>query len=124
MAIFNIPYKRAHASSVEFKTEIDGEYTAHEQRSCMQTDERNSWILEFEKAPNEFEALRSFFVAQKGKFRAFQFQWLKFNADGKSAGGNDLWYTVRFNTDKLDFKIDQLGYKTFSVPIVEVVTDE
>lgn len=124
MDTFTIRYNRAHASALEFKTEIDGEYTAHEQRACMWTNERNSWTLEFEKSPATFETLRSFFSAQKGRFRAFNFQWLKTNINGKPAGGNDLWYIVRFDTDKLDFKINELGYKTFSVPIVQVMSDE
>ena len=124
IATFDIKYNRAHAASLEFKTEVDGEYTAHEQRACIQTNGRNSWILEFEKSPATFIAMRSFFDARKGKFRAFDFQWKKYNAQGKDIGGDDLWYIVRFDTDKLDFKIDQLGYKTFSVPIVQVMTYE
>jgi hypothetical protein len=121
---FSIKYNRAHSSSIEFKTEIDGEYTAHEQRACLQTNERNSWTLEFEKTPTTFEAMRSFFIARKGRFRAFNWQWKRLDSNGRNIGGNDQWYIVRFDTDKLDFKIDQLGYKTFTVPIVQVMTGE
>jgi hypothetical protein len=124
MDTFTIKYNRAHASAVEFKTEVDGEYTAHEQRACMQSIERNSWTLDFEKTPTTFETMRSFFIAQKGKFRAFNWQWKKQDENGRPLGGNDLWYIVRFDTDKLDFKINELGYKTFSVPIVQVMSGE
>ena len=72
----------------------------------------------------ELERMRSFFIARKGRFRAFNFQWKKQDENGRPLGGNDQWYIVRFDTDKLDFKIDQLGYKTFTVPIVQVMSGE
>lgn len=124
MDTFAIKYNRAHNSAIEFKTEIDSEYTAHEQRACLRTNERNYWTLDFEKTPKTFEEMRSFFVAQKGRFRAFNWQWKKLDSNGRKLGGNDQWYIVRFDTDKLDFKIDSLGYKTFTVPIVQVMSSE
>lgn len=112
MDTFAIKYNRAHASAVEFNTSVDSEYTAHEQRSCLQSLPRNSWTLEFEKTPTAFEAVRSFFIAQKGKFKAFNWTY-----DGTA-------YIVRFDTDKLDFKVNELKYKTFTVPIVQVLSNE
>lgn len=122
--VFNIKYNRAHASTVEFKTDIDSEYTVHEQRACMQTNERNSWTLEFEKTPSNFQNVRSFFIRHKGKFKAFSWQWKETDDLGRYIGGDGLFYNVRFDTDKLDFKINELGYKTFSIPIIQVVTTE
>jgi len=122
--VFNIKYKRAHASAVEFKTEVDSEYTAHEQRSCLQTLPRNSWTLDFEKTPSNFKDVRSFFIRHKGKFKAFRWQWKETNELGRYVGGDGKFYMVRFDTDKLDFKIDELGYKMFSVPIVQVLSYE
>lgn len=118
MDTFSYPYKRAHAGSIEFKTDIDGEYSAHEQRNALWTNPRRSWVLEFEKAPAAFAAIGGFFIAQKGRLKAFQWTW---TAD---KGGDGQTYTVRFGVDKLDFNVDRLGYKTFSLPIVEVVTSE
>lgn len=112
LALFDIPHKRAHQAAIEFATDIDSPYTTHEQRNALWANPRYSWVLEFEKSPAMFAAVRDFFIARKGRLQAFQFIW-----DG-------LTYTVRFDTDKLDFRINEIGYKTFSLTLVQVVTSE
>ena len=113
---FNIYYKRAYEASIEFTTIISGTYS--EQRTAVQSKPRHRWILEFEKTPTSFTTVNDFFIAQKGRQKAFNWKW------DKSRGGDDVTYTVRFDDDKLDFKNDEANYKTFTLPIIEVFDGE
>jgi hypothetical protein len=124
MDTFSIPYKYAHESTVSFKTDIDGEYSAHEQRNSLWTNPRRTWVLDFEKTPAAFSAVSAFFIAQKGRWKAFSWTWKQYDDNGRYLGGDGNTYTVRFDVDDLDFKINRLGYKTFSLTLVEVVTSE
>lgn len=112
MDTFNVTYVRAHVAADEFKTLVDGEYTAHEQRMQLWTNPRRSWNLDFQKTPETFAAVRAFFITQKGKYKAF-----KWNYEGEEI-------TVRFDTDKLEYSVDVNKFKEFSLRLVEVVTNE
>lgn len=121
MDIFAIPYKRAYASFVEFKTEVDEAYSANEQRNAAWTNGRMGWTLEFEKDYATTQAVREFFKAQKGRWKAFYFLWRKNHPQtGEFMGGDDKLYTVRFDTDKLELQHVSSGYNTFSIPLLQV----
>lgn len=123
LEIFTAPWVRAHQRRISFKTDIDGEYTAHEQRNAQWMNPRRSWTLSFEKTPDTITAVQAFFIARKGKWQAFSWQYKSTDKYGRPTGGDDQWYTVRFDTDDLDEAI-QSGYSTFDLPIVTVVTSE
>lgn len=115
MDTFNIPWTVTREYIVEFKTDVDGEYTAHEQRNSLWTNPRRHWTLPIPKNPTNFAALCAFFIAQKGKWKAFSFYW----DTAKDGDGNT--YTVRFDQDSMTFNADEGHYL---VPIVEVRTSE
>lgn len=117
MDTFNIKYNRAYQSSIQFKTQITNEYMGNEQRNSLWTNPLSSWTLQFEKTPEAFNQLKAFFIAQKGKYRAFYWKW------EVNRGGDGQTYKVRFDTDTLDAAIqvtNHNGYATFSVKIVQV----
>jgi len=117
MDIFNIKYNSAYQSSIQFKTQLTNEYTANEQRNSLWTNPLSSWTLQFEKTPEAFNNLKAFFVAQKGKGKAFYFTW------EIDKGGDGQQYKVRFDTDILDFNMqvtNKNGYATFSLKLVQV----
>lgn len=117
----HIPYNRAHVSGVQFKTEIDGEYTANEQRNKLWTNPRRSWVLDFEKTKDGYQELEDFFILCGGRFRAFNWKWAATDKYGRPAGGNGVTYLVRFDTDEIKPTIDSLGGRFISIPIVQVV---
>lgn len=117
MDTFNIYYNKAYQSSIEFKTQITNEYLPNEQRNSLWSNELSNWTLQFEKTPEAFSELKAFFIAQKGKGKAFYWTW------AINKGGDGKQYKVRFDTDKLDSAIqvvNQNGYATFNLKIVEV----
>lgn len=112
---FNFPYKQAHVSSVEFNTLVDETFTGGEQRRDVWSSPRHMWQLDFEKNQVDRTALTTFFVNQRGRKTAFNWTW------DSSKGGDGATYLVRFDTDKLDFNILEMGYSIFSITLIQVV---
>jgi hypothetical protein len=118
---FNFYYKKAYTSSVQFNTIVDEKFTGKEQRRDVWTNPRRKWMLEFEKNKVDRESLVNFFIAQKGRKKAFNWTWLATDpVTGEKLGGDGQTYLVRFDTDELQLDILELGYSTFSIPIVQV----
>lgn len=120
---FTAPWVRAHKRKISFKTDIDGEYTAHEQRNALWTNPRHSWTLSFEKSPEAIAAIQDFFIARRGKWGSFYWVYSSTDKYGRPTGGDDKTYLVRFDIDDFDETV-QSGYSTFDLPIVEVITSE
>lgn len=115
---FDFDYKRAYTSSVQFNTIVDEKFTGKEQRRDTWSNPRRKWVLEFEKNKVDREALVNFFIAKKGRKIAFNWTW------GTDKGGDGKTYLARFDTDELRLDILELGYSTFSIPIVQVFDNE
>ena len=120
---FSVPWVRAHKRKISFKTDVDGEYTVHEQRNALWTNPRRSWTLSFEKSPDAMAAIQAFFIARRGKWQAFYWTYASADKYGRPTGGDGVTYLVRFDTDDLEEAIEA-GFSTFDIPIVEVVTSE
>lgn len=121
---FIAPWVRAHKRKISFSTDVDSEYTSHEQRNALWSNPRRAWTLSFEKTPEDYTAVEAFFIARRGKWQAFNWVYSSTDKHGRPAGGDDKTYLVRFDTDDLDSTVSSMGYNTFDLPIVEVVTDE
>lgn len=106
---FTFPYKQAHVTSVEFNTLVDETFTGSEQRRDVWSIPRHTWQLDFEKNQVDRTDFITFFTNQKGRKNAFNWTW------------NENTYLVRFDTDKLDFNVLEMGYSTFSITLVQVV---
>jgi phage-related protein len=123
LASVGIKCKAVYTGSIEFKTLVDEKFSGHEQRRDEWSVPRRGWVLEFEKTPATARQLESFFIRCKGKKKAFQWTWPG-RMDGFDFGGDDQLYLVRFDTDKLEFDALEMGYKTFKVPIIQVMAWE
>lgn len=114
-AMFDIPWIAASRFSIQFKTDIDAEYTAHEQRNALWSNPRYKWSILVPKNTTNFHALLNFFSARKGRWNAFNFTW----ASDKQGDGRT--YLVRFDCpeDELIFASDD--GENWIIPIVQVV---
>jgi len=112
---FNFNYKQAHVSSVGFNTIVDETFTGGEQRRDLWTNPRYKWTLDFEKTQVDTASLMAFFITQKGRKTAFNWTW------DSSKGGDGNTYLVRFDSDVLDLNIQEMGYSTFSITLIQVV---
>jgi hypothetical protein len=121
--ITGIKCKKVYTASVEFKTEVDEKFSGNEQRYDRWSLPRRGWVLEFEKTPDITREMDAFFCRHRGKKKAFNWKWDAV-VDNEDFGGNDVIYKVRFDIDKLDFSMMEMGYSTFSVPIVQLFNEE
>lgn len=108
---------------IEFKTIIDEAWSGNEQRRAQWSNPRRTWTLKFQKTPKNGKKFREFFIKMRGQYHAFYFKWSSYNSYGEFTGGDDNWYLVRFNSDKLNEEVDYLGYQTFSIGLIEVRTE-
>lgn len=115
--VWSIPWRACKKYYIEFKTDVDGEYTAHEQRNALKTKPAQGWTLRVPKNKANFLALRDHFIGQKGKWRAFQWKWDSLI----DPAGDDVLYNVRIDIDRLEFDADEHFWQ---VPIVQVMTLE
>jgi hypothetical protein len=114
MATFDLPWVAASRFSIKYKTDIDSEYTAHEQRNALKSNPQYRWSVLVPRSPANFAALQAFFEARKGRWNAFNFVW------ATDRGGNGTTYLVRFDTpdDELVFTSDDAHWV---IPLVQVV---
>lgn len=101
-------------ATTEFFTLLDSVFTFRNNRQPYWDTPKRSWRLKFQKNAKIRKQLENFFIAKRGKFRAFQWTWKK------EYGGDGNTYTVRFNNDSLDINIDTLGYGELELELKEV----
>ena len=117
IATWDVPVIETKQFTIKCKTDVDSEYTAHEQRNKLYSLPRLGWSLRVEKTASNYQKLRAFFLARAGRFNAFYWVW----DSAIDEFGDDQQYLVRFDTDELNF--DDSG-DFWVVPIVQVVTSE
>lgn len=100
--------------NMSFFSVIDKIFTAQNNRKSYWTTPKRSWTLTFEKSPTVRKQLEDFFIAKRGKFKAFEWTW------ETERGGDGETYTVRFDQDTLDVDIDGSGYGSFKLKLKEV----
>lgn len=120
MQTFDFVYNRAYQVSSQWFTAVDESFSGNEQRRNLWTNPRKKWVLEFDKNQTDTAAILAFFDARKGRFEAFKWVWKAQDSNGVSLGGDDAEYTVRFDTDQLEFSHIAMGYTTFQITFVEV----
>lgn len=111
---FNFYHKAECENSLEFYRIIDKVFTATNNHKVWWDNPKKSWTLEFDKDPETRKKIEDFFIAKRGKFRSFNWTWLK------ERGGDGKTYHVRFNSDALQMDVDRLGYANFQIQLVEV----
>lgn len=107
-------YEADCESSLDFYTIVDKIFTAQNNRKSWWDKPKHSWTLKFKKNAKDRKKLEDFFIAKRGKFRAFEWVWRK------DRGGDGNTYTVRFDEDSLESSIYDLGYGEISMRLKEV----
>jgi len=98
-----------HQSELIFANLKDEILTFQNSRQNMVETPLRRWVLTFEFTASEAQRFEAFFVAKKGRYKAFEWDY------------NGEKFPVRFDTDKLDQKQYQLGYREIKIPIIEVL---
>lgn len=104
--------------SIEFKTIADSTFSAKNNKKTYWESPKRKWTLTFEKNSTVRKQLEEFFIAKRGKFRSFNWVW------DTDKGGDGKTYSVRFDTDNLNFDIFEYGFSRFSLDLKEVFPTE
>ena len=83
-------------------------------RNLWQAPKR-TWTLTFQKDAETRKKIEEFFIAKRGKFRYFQWEWKE------EYGGDGNTYNVRFDDDKLSMDIEEYGFSEFQIRLKEVI---
>lgn len=117
--IYGIKALQVYSYAVGFNTLVDEKWTGNEQRRPKWTYPKRTWTLEFQKDAEGGRKFEEFFKKVQGRYKTFKFYWSK-TYEGVDMGGDGKWYNVRFNSDDLKIEVDYLGYRHFTIDIVEV----
>lgn len=110
--IFDINYKEAYTSSIEFNTQINEKMRGREQRYPVWTYPKRIFTLKFDKNARGRKKLENFFIKVMGQSGKFHFVW------EKAKGGNDKTYLCHFNTDSFKQSIKDFGFSESELEIV------
>lgn len=111
---YDVEYKH----SLNFSTIVDSLLTAQNSRKGYFNRPKREWTLKFKNKPEIRKKIEAFFIAKRGKFRAFDWKW------EKKYGGDDNTYRVRFDTDILDVAVTYEGFGEIELKIKEVFETE
>lgn len=104
--------------TTNFNTLIDKAITANQSTRTLWNNPLKRWELDFEVNQEDREALEAFFIAKRGKFKPFKWVW------ATDKGGDGQEYDVRFDTDELEFNVQEMGYASFKLQIKQVLPNE
>ena len=110
--IFNIPYKEAYTSCIEFQTQINEKMKGREQRYPVWTYPKRTFTLKFDKNFKGRKRLEDFFIQVMGQGQQFEFVW------EKSKGGNDKTYLCSFDSDSFKQNINDYGFSESELKLV------
>lgn len=109
-------YHKAEANyNVAFNVIKDKIFNASYKLRQLWQQPRRSWTLTFQKDAETRKKIEQFFIAKRGKFRYFQWEWKK------EHGGDGKTYNVRFDDDKLYMDVDYYGFSEFEIKLKEVI---
>lgn len=112
--IFNISYKEAYSTEIQFQTQINEKQAGGEQRYPIWTYPKRVFTLKFDKSPTAREELESFFDNVKGSFSFFDWVW------DEEKGGNGQTYECYFDSDTLEQNLNHLGFTETELKLVTI----
>lgn len=115
---FNFWHSAQCNYSIEYKTILDSIFSAQNNKKTYWNSPKRKWTLTFEKNAKIRKQLEDFFIAKRGRFRAFNWTW------DKERGGDGNTYSVRFDTDILNSEVFEYGFGKISVDLKEVFPTE
>lgn len=110
--IFDIPYKEAYSSSIEFNTQINEKVKGREQRYPIWTYPKRIFTLKFDKNFKGRKILEDFFISVEGSAKKFEFVW------DKQKGGNGKTYLCYFDSDSFVQNLDEFGFTDCELKLV------
>lgn len=110
--IFDIPYKEAYSSIIEFNTQINEKVKGREQRYPIWTYPKRTFSLKFDKNFKGRQKLEDFFISVQGQTKKFQFLW------DEAKGGNGKTYLCYFDSDNFSQNIDEFGFSDCELKLV------
>lgn len=119
--IYGIKALQVYSYEISYNTLVDEKFTGNEQRRPKWSLPRRKWTLEFQKNHSDGVKFEDFFKEVMGRYKTWKFKWSS-TYEGMNMGGNELWYNVRFDSDSLKVNIDYLGYRHFTIDVIEVRT--
>lgn len=111
---FNIDYKRAYTSTIEFQTQINEKMKGREQRYPKWTYPKRTFTLKFDKNFTGRQELENFFIEVMGQAGKFNWTW------DKEHGGNGKTYVCTFDSDSLKQNIKDLGYTECDLKLITI----
>lgn len=100
--------------SISYKTVTDAIFSARFEKKTYWKSPKRKWTLKFQKTASVRKKIEDFFIAKRGKFRAFEWTW------DKDKGGDGQTYNVRFDTDTLNLSVFDYGFGEFELDLIEV----
>lgn len=114
LPVFDIDYKSAYTSQIEFKTQINEKMKGREQRYPVWTYPKRTFTLKFDKNFTGRQELEDFFVEVMGQAGTFEWTW------AADKGGNDTTYICNFDSDSFKQNIKDLGYTECELKLVAI----
>ncbi len=111
---FDIPYKEAYTSVIEFKTTINEKMKGREQRYPVWTYPKRTFTLKFDKNKTGRQKLEDFFIEVMGRSGKFYFVW------ETSKGGNGKKYLCNFDADSFEQSLKDFGFSECELDIVTI----
>ncbi len=110
--VFDIPYKTAYSTAIEFNTQINKKMKGREQRYPVWTYPKRTFTLSFDKNFKGRKKLEDFFIEAAGRAGKFEFVW------DKAKGGNGQTYLCTFDSDIYKQNIDEFGFSESELKLV------
>lgn len=110
--IFDIPYKEAYTSSIEFNTQINEKMKGREQRYPVWTYPKRIFCLKFDKNFSGRQKLEEFYISVMGRAGTFRFIW------EKAKGGNGKTYICSFDSDSFEQNLNDFGFTDCELRLV------
>lgn len=104
--VFDVDYKSAYTTTIEFKTQINEKHFGKEQRYPVWTYPKRTFSLSFDKSFEGRKKLEDFYQQTKGGTEKFLFSW------AKDKGGNGKQYLCTLDDDSFKQNLYEFGFYT------------
>ncbi len=111
---FDIDYKSAYSTSLEFKTKINEKHLGKEQRYPVWTYPKRVFTLKFDKNFSGRKALEDFYISVSGSSGKFYFKWKS------EKGGNDKVYLCSFDDESFRQNLGDYGFSESELKLVTI----
>lgn len=112
--VFDVDYKSAYTTTIEFKTQINEKHFGKEQRYPVWTYPKRTFSLNFDKSFEGRKKLEDFYQQTKGGTEKFLFSW------AKDKGGNGKQYICTLDDDSFKQNLYEFGFSECELNFVSI----